>query len=183
MTPLQRHLAEWRDCQRCPLHVTRCKTSLLRGTIPCDILFVGEGPGKSEDILGKPFQGPAGHLLDKIVARAVPTHITTAYTNLLACIPLDADTKKKQKTIPVKSVVECRPRLQELIDLAQPTVIVCVGTDASKWVGKMSPSQPLVHIAHPSAILQTNNYAQKDLMCDRCVVRIEDAIQEHVIPF
>lgn len=44
---------------------------LARGTIPCDVLFVGEAPGESEDVLGAPFVGPAGKLLDQIVRRGV----------------------------------------------------------------------------------------------------------------
>jgi uracil-DNA glycosylase len=47
------------------------KICLARGQIPCDVLFVGEAPGPSENILGQPFVGPAGQLQDRIISDAV----------------------------------------------------------------------------------------------------------------
>jgi uracil-DNA glycosylase len=52
----------------CPL---ARKVVLARGTLPCDVLFIGEGPGVSEDVTGRPFVGPAGSLLDHIVNTAL----------------------------------------------------------------------------------------------------------------
>jgi uracil-DNA glycosylase len=69
-TPFQLHVAQWRNCTACPLHIGRKQVVFARGKIPCDILFVGEAPGKSEDMHGQPFYGPAGQLLDDIVENA-----------------------------------------------------------------------------------------------------------------
>lgn len=71
MTTWLEHVARWRDCQLCPLAQQRDNIVLARGTVPCDVLFVGEAPGVSEDALGLPFVGPAGQLLDQVVDRAL----------------------------------------------------------------------------------------------------------------
>lgn len=60
----------WSNCTACALHKERQNVVLARGTVPADICFVGEAPGKVEDSLALPFTGPAGHLLDQIVERA-----------------------------------------------------------------------------------------------------------------
>jgi uracil-DNA glycosylase family 4 len=44
---------------------------LVRGSVPCDVLFIGEAPGQSEDVVGRPFVGPAGKLLDRIIEDAL----------------------------------------------------------------------------------------------------------------
>ena len=71
MSPLQAHKRRWENCRACPLHEGRKKVVLVRGKIPCDALFIGEGPGGNEDSLGSPFVGPAGKLLDRIVEDAM----------------------------------------------------------------------------------------------------------------
>ena len=70
-TPWQAFAERWKDCRSCRLCEQRDKIVLARGTIPCDILMVGEAPGLSENSRGLPFDGPAGHRLDQIVAKVV----------------------------------------------------------------------------------------------------------------
>ncbi len=65
----QEYKKQWKGCKRCPLYKTRRKIVHCRGSLPCDIFFLGEAPGDSEDLLGKPFVGPAGKLLDRIIAK------------------------------------------------------------------------------------------------------------------
>jgi uracil-DNA glycosylase len=60
---------------------------LARGRIPAPILLCGEAPGVSEDVLGSPFIGPAGKLLDHILARAIDGQFDYCLTNLVGCIP------------------------------------------------------------------------------------------------
>lgn len=69
-SPYRLHVERWSagcGASICPGSHRRC---LARGSLPCDVLFVGEAPGESEDVLGEPFRGPAGQLLDEIVRRA-----------------------------------------------------------------------------------------------------------------
>lgn len=110
MISFQEHRRKWNDCQRCRLCEGRTNVVLARGRVPCDVLFIGEAPGVSEDILNKPFVGPAGKLLDSIVEKAwekageevdtggsdpqgkfisgwAPSQATWCMTNLICCIP------------------------------------------------------------------------------------------------
>lgn len=61
---------DWNDCVRCPLFQTRTQVVHIRGAVPCDIAFVGEGPGTVEDAKGVPFIGPSGGMMEQIIASA-----------------------------------------------------------------------------------------------------------------
>ena len=60
----QQHREKWRDCQSCLLNKCRNRVVMARGKLPSPILFIGEAPGESENVVGLPFVGPAGRLLD-----------------------------------------------------------------------------------------------------------------------
>lgn len=81
------HRRKWKNCQKCPLCRSRGKIVLARGKIPSPLLLVGESPGESENVIGRPFIGPAGKLLDRILKVAVDGRVDYAITNLVACIP------------------------------------------------------------------------------------------------
>ena len=70
-TRYQLHIQRWHNCTACDLCETRQKVVLGRGCVPADVCWIGEAPGKSEDSLGAPFVGKAGHRLDEIVRHAV----------------------------------------------------------------------------------------------------------------
>ena len=174
MTPWQQHQKKWLGCTRCPLHEGRCKVVLCRGPLPCDVLFVGEAPGASEDVLGTPFEGPAGHLLDSIIdealmPRRLDVPIRVAFTNLVGCIPKRDGEKFEPEPSHIKA---CAPRLRELLAMAKPKLVVAVGTLSAKWVDW----QVKIEIVHPAAILRAN-VAQRGLMIQRCVVRLANAVE------
>lgn len=129
---LRKHREDWGSCTRCPLHEGRAKVVLGRGKLPCDILLIGEAPGESENVLGQPFVGPAGHLLDRIIRSAVPDSMAWAITNLVACIPRQ-DGSKVSEPDP-DDILHCAPRLDEFVRMANPRLIVCVGKLAESWV-------------------------------------------------
>ncbi len=174
MTPYQKHKLDWLSCERCPLHERRKNVVLVRGKLPCDVLLVGEAPGINEDALGKPFIGPAGKLLDRIIQEAGGDKWRLAFTNVVACIPWGEDGKKVSDP-PKVAVEKCHPRLTELIGIAKPTKVVCVGLVAAKYVlGDAT-------ITHPAAILRANP-AEQGLMYQRNVVALADLF-ESLIPF
>lgn len=70
MSLFSSHVERWRDCEGCSLSSRRSRVVLYRGKIPCDVLLVGEAPGDSEDVVGVPFVGPAGRLLDAMIAES-----------------------------------------------------------------------------------------------------------------
>lgn len=211
----QHHRECWKDCTRCHLHETRNRVVLARGVLPCDILFVGEAPGKSEDVLrggipgiGRPFVGPAGQLLDDIIAESIgkakgrewydygPMHPASRYryalTNLVACIPVDPETGSKDGQPKPVSIKACAPRLVELFRLAKPRLVVAVGGLSSTWLdrnrqanvwkaAKWSPTKfpPMVDILHPAYILR-KSLSQKRLLTDQCVADITEAVEDYL---
>ena len=148
----------------------------------------------SEDVLGRPFVGPAGKLLDEIVDRAWGRSsgvvgkriypVTWAFTNLVACIPRDENGGKA--TEPAEEYIEaCQPRLVEMLSLAEPKLLGAVGKHATDW---LTPgyrwSTPLpatvvkrVDLLHPAAILRAN-LTQRGLLAQRCVAQLREAAEE-----
>ena len=173
MTPWQKHRAKWKNCMQCPLHKTRSRIVLARGRVPCDVLFIGEAPGLSEDALGIPFCGPAGHLLNGVIDIALDGQYDYALTNLVACIPKEESGGGKLGDPPEASIIACAPRLVEFINLCRPKVVVRVGKLAEKYVESPRKGQ-VVSIVHPAAILRMD-VGQQGLAIKRCIVTLEEA--------
>lgn len=168
---------------------THCQTAnkvcLARGSIPCDVLLVGEAPAESEDSLGVPFIGPAGHLLDRIVSEGLPMHLRKAFTNIVGCIPRDETGAKFTEPDPLQ-IKACQPRLIEFVSICQPQLIVLVGKLAQKWfprqkvnavdekVGWEPPKY--AEITHPAAILR-NNIAAQEWMTDTAIATLRTACE------
>lgn len=184
-SPYQKHRDWWKDCQRCPLGKQRSRIVLARGRVPCDVLFIGEAPGVSEDALGQPFIGPAGKLLDRIVDDALdPIFMGSdrpkvVFTNLVACFPKLAKSEGVNHQPAEAEIKACSTRLKEFVDeVARPRLIVCVGALSEKWVPQfIDPfSVEMIHIVHPAAILRAPD-AQRGLMVRRCVVVLANAVE------
>lgn len=165
MTPFELHVRDWDKCQRCELSQKRTRVVLCRGELPCDILFIGEAPGESENTLGRPFVGPAGKLLDSIVEQAIydpsvfakarelmpglPWYAfrdyyqeqtgkdfrAVAFTNLVGCIPREENAKKASEP-DGEAITACSPRIIDLVRIGTPKLIVTVGALSSKWIGE-----------------------------------------------
>lgn len=173
LSPWRRHVVKWKDCKRCSLCEQRNKVVLARGKIPCDILFIGEAPGASEDVLGKPFIGPAGKLLDAIIQSGLREDLTFAMTNLVACIPKGDDGNKIGE--PEKENIKaCMPRLEEFVSICKPQAVVAVGKLSQKHTRcAFGCSQSIIGMIHPAAILRMD-VSQKGLGIQRCVVALQD---------
>lgn len=170
MTLFQSHCERWRNCQACLLCRSRNRVVLARGKIPAEVLFVGEAPGDSEDVVGKPFVGPAGRLLDYIVNRALDGQHDYAMTNLVCCIPKDSGNSKGEP--PKEAILTCKPRLTEFIDICSSKVVIAVGLLAQRHL----PAEILTaSILHPAAILRMD-VSQQSLAIKRCIVTVEDAV-------
>lgn len=181
----QRHAARWKSCTLCDLHKDRCRVVLARGSVPCDVLFIGEAPGQSEDVLGVPFVGPAGKLLDSIVEEVLEgppkgPNVRVAFTNTVACIPKYDGDKGEPEYAEIQA---CKPRLEEFIRIASPRLIVAVGSVARKALEqgyKASPKFPpsvqaVIDVIHPAAILRAP-WVQRRLMEQRAAVQIRKAV-------
>jgi len=184
MTPYQVHCSRWNHCQRCGLSKVRKQVVTARGRLPCEILFVGEAPGISENSIGVPFVGPAGKLLDSQVESACSVFSTIpaiAFVNLVGCIPLDENTNRKNSEPTANEIEACRPRLEELFKLAKPKLVVCVGdlswqhATQGNWAAKIKAN--VVHVKHPAAILR-EPIQTKGLSSQRVIVQLIDAFTE-----
>ncbi len=175
-----KHRSKWKECDLCSLEELRSNVALVRGDLPCEVLFIGEAPGQSEDTLGTPFVGPAGKLLDSILETALSRRPRTkiAFTNLIGCIPLGEDRRKVSEP-PKESIEACSPRLVELVGLGKPILIVQVGKLSEKWVPKILPDYDgeTVSITHPAAILRATKSSQ-GLAVQQTIVTLADAFAD-----
>lgn len=121
---LQVLATEIASCTRCALHAARTQTVFARGTGSSGLCFVGEGPGADEDAQGFPFVGPAGQLLDRMIAAMGFERDEVYVCNIVKCRP-----PKNRKPDP-DEMAACRPYLEEQLDLVAPQVIVALGATA-----------------------------------------------------
>lgn len=114
-------------CTRCPLAEGRTQVVFGVGDPAADLLFVGEGPGREEDLAGEPFVGRSGRLLDRLMWEEIGLTRERCYiANVVKCRP-------PNNRDPAPNEIEaCRPYLEEQIDLIDPAVIVTLGNFASK---------------------------------------------------
>lgn len=176
---VQSHVPKWNRCEACDLARGRKKVVFSRGTIPCDILFIGEAPGESEDVLGLPFVGPAGKLQDYIIERALPRHITYCLTNLVCCIPRDEG--KKASEPPAEAIAACSDRLAEFIGIAAPKVVVAVGKVALEALTANRTGYGLRQVLifgtlHPAYIIRTN-VAQQGLLIQKTIIKLGEVVE------
>lgn len=195
MTPWQRHVQKWDSCTRCELCHGRDKVCLARGSLPATVCFIAEAPGDSEDTLGKPLVGPAGKKMDAIIKRAAieagkwdadrdDTTFSKCFTNLVGCFPREQKRNGNGEPEP-EHIQACAPRLDELVRMAKPKLIVCVGGPAEAWIMGVKKGKrhlipwydgKLTAITHPAAVLRANS-AQQGLMVKRMVVTLVDAFE------
>ena len=175
MSKWMQHKQNWLNCSKCALCETRTNVVLFRGKIPCDILLVGEAPGRTEDLFGKPFVGPSGHLLHDIVEKAGLTKYRLGFTNVVACIPVDSEGSKVSE--PKKAHVKvCRDRLLELLKMCKPTYLVGVGKIADRYLD-MKDGFEYTTITHPGNILRMD-ITQRGLQFQRAVIALRDLVEE-----
>jgi len=125
-TALAALAARARDCHRCGLREGCRGVVFGEGDPDGDLLFLGEGPGQVEDELGRPFVGPAGQLLDKILL-AVGFHREQVYiSNTVLCRP------PGNRAPAPEEVSACRLWLDERLAVMRPRLIVCLGSSAAK---------------------------------------------------
>ncbi|MCE5191396.1 MAG: uracil-DNA glycosylase [Actinomycetia bacterium] len=154
---LQEHIG---DCQRCPLGSTRTRLVFGVGDPNARLMFVGEAPGKNEDLKGEPFVGAAGQLLDELLA-SIGLHRSDVYiANVLKCRP-----PANRDPLPLE-IATCTPFLAEQVHLIDPDVIATLGNFATRFVlgtdagitqlrGKLYrvDGRQVVPIYHPAAAL------------------------------
>ena len=162
-------LEEARGCRRCELY--KCGTQTVFGEGPLDarIVFVGEQPGDAEDLVGRPFVGPAGKLFDKLLEQAGVDRSQTYVTNAVKHFKFVQRGKRRIHNKPDAGEIQaCKFWLEHERELIRPPVTVALGATAARsLIGKVVTISRLrgspVELAdgsecwvtvHPSALLR-----------------------------
>ena len=110
------------DCRRCKLCSGRTHLVFGVGNPRARLMFVGEGPGRDEDLQGEPFVGRAGQLLTDIITKGMGLKREDVYiANVVKCRPPD------NRNPEADEVAACEPFLKKQIDLIRPEIIVGLG--------------------------------------------------------
>lgn len=129
-------------CTKCRLCHGRTQTVFGVGDEKAKWLFVGEGPGRNEDMRGEPFVGQAGKLLDNMLLAMGLRRGENAYiANIVKCRPTD-DNGRDRPPAPDEAAA-CLPYLQRQIALIQPSVIVALGKTAALSLLGLDPETPV----------------------------------------
>ena len=158
-------LAALRDqvasCTACALHEGRTRTVFGAGSPRADILFIGEAPGRDEDLQGEPFVGKSGQLLTKIIGAIGFARDQVYICNILKCRP-----PNNRDPLP-EEVGCCEPYLKQQLAVIRPRVICCLGRIAAQTLLKTEASLgalrrtahfyegiPVMATYHPAALLR-----------------------------
>ena len=112
-------------CKKCGLCQTRNHVVFGVGPKDADIMFIGEGPGEQEDLIGEPFVGAAGKLLDDMLSIIDLNRDNVYIANIVKCRPpRNRDPQEEEQEA-------CIGYLREQVRLIQPKIIVCLGRIAA----------------------------------------------------
>jgi DNA polymerase len=114
------------DCRRCKLYRDRNTLVFGEGSSKARLVFVGEGPGREEDQVGRPFVGEAGTLLTKIIEAMGLSRESVYICNVVKCRP------PKNRDPEGDEIESCLPFLKRQINLIQPDVICALGRVAAQ---------------------------------------------------
>jgi DNA polymerase len=150
-------------CVRCPLSEGRTNVVFGVGNPHADLMFVGEAPGRDEDLKGEPFVGRSGQLLDRVMVEELGAGREQFFiANVLMCRP-----PGNRDPLP-DEIDHCRPYLEQKIELIDPKVLITLGNFATRLLldtklgitklrGRVHRygSRLLVPTFHPSAVLRS----------------------------
>ncbi len=186
-TEIEKLNLEIRSCQKCDLCKARKNAVPGEGSITPEVMFIGEAPGRNEDIKGRPFVGRAGGLLDELLNSIGLKRESVYITNIVKCRPTavsmhDGESKRlnvRDRKPVDDEIVACAPYLTRQIQLLRPRVICTLGDTASSSIFKRYNLNPgmisklhgktfstdsvkIVSMYHPAAALYTA--ALRDVM-------------------
>lgn len=158
------------DCKRCKLHKSRNKIVFGEGSPRARLVFIGEGPGREEDLAGKPFVGEAGALLTRIIENGMGLTRKDVYIcNVVKCRPPGNRDPERDE------IEACLPFLKQQIHIINPEVLCTLGRvstqellgkgikitqERGKWHSFMDI--PLMPTYHPAFIVR-NPSRQREL--------------------
>jgi DNA polymerase len=173
-TDLAELAREAAGCTRCPLSAHRTQVVFGVGDPHADLMFVGEAPGRDEDLQGEPFVGRSGKLLDKLVLEELDVDRSRFYiANVVKCRPPDNRDPKPDE------IASCRPYLEAQLASIAPRVVITLGNFATKLLlqtdlgitkvrGRAYPMDgwQLVPTYHPAAALRSGGAVVAEMRAD-----------------
>ena len=164
-------------CRKCRLHETRTRTVFGEGPANARIMLIGEGPGRDEDRIGRPFVGAAGQLLDKMLAAIDLSRNDVFIANILKCRP--PGNRDPQPS----EAMACIGYLRAQVAMIRPPILVCLGRIAAQYIlgqnVRITRDRGVWHEAkgffimptyHPAALLRNEAWKKesyKDLLAIR----------------
>ncbi len=121
------------ECRRCPLWEGACHAVPGDGNPGADLMLIGEAPGKQEDLIGKPFVGRAGKLLDSLLAGIDLSRDDIFIANIVKHRPPENRDPREEE------IQACTPYLEEQIRIIRPKVIVMLGRHSSRYILSLLP--------------------------------------------
>lgn len=166
--------AEAMACTRCGLAAGRTQVVFGVGDPAADLMFVGEGPGREEDLRGEPFVGRSGQLLDRLMVEELGRDRSHFYVaNVVKCRPPHNRDPRPEE------IVACRPFLTAQLDLVDPVVVMTLGNFATRELlgttegirrvrGRAYPfgRGHLVPTYHPAAALRSGGEVVAEMRAD-----------------
>lgn len=120
-------------CRKCAIGSQRRNNVYGEGDPCAPVLVIGEGPGETEDLLGRPFVGRAGQLLEKMLEAIGLAREDVYIANTVKCRPTMPGTRGPKNRAPEPlEMANCRPFLDEQIDIIRPRIILALGAPAAK---------------------------------------------------
>ena len=165
-------LAALRDevlpCTACSLHQGRHSTVFGAGNPDAEVVFIGEAPGRDEDMQGEPFVGRSGKLLTKIIAAIGYGRDDVFICNILKCRPPNNRDPRPEE------VAACEPHLKRQLAILNPRVICCLGRVAAQTMLDTNVSLkrlretvhfyegiPVMATYHPAALLRNPGWKRE----------------------
>src|ERR1700728_1802116 len=160
---------EANECKNCDLWRNATQTVFGEGPARARVMLVGEQPGNDEDLQGRPFVGPAGQLMDRLLVETGIDRKKVYVTNAVKHFKWEPRGKRRIHKKPnAAEIAACRPWLDAEIAALRPDVIVCLGATAAQALlgrsfrvtvehGRLIESPVGSHVLatiHPSAILR-----------------------------
>ncbi len=166
------------SCKGCDLYLHATQAVLGEGPSTADLVLIGEQPGNDEDIVGRPFVGPAGAMLDRALHDAAIDRTRVYITNAVKHFKFEERGKRRIHKKPSAGEVRaCHPWLQAEFAVVKPTIIGCLGATAAQSIlgsdfrltkdrGRPiehPPEGTIVATVHPSAILRAPDPEQREV--------------------
>ena len=175
-------------CRGCPLYRDATQAVFGEGAEHARVMLIGEQPGDSEDLAGRPFVGPAGRLLDEGLAAAGIPRGEAYVTNVVKHFKFTRRGKRRMHDKPTRyEVAACKPWLDRELAAVAPDIVVLLGATAAqallgaafrvtkeRGIERATPLAPHTFATvHPASVLRAPDEAARRQAYDAFVTDLE----------